>query len=238
MAHGKEPSARRPPRGSVGLAALTALTIAILGLSTCSWLDPDQTLLDAANAADGDEIRDLVEGGANPNVRNDEGSTPLMLSIVSGTEEGVRALLEGGADPNLTLDNGSTAVHMATATGQTVLLRITLEHGGDPNVKDEEGMTPLMMASMWSRADTVTALAEAGADLDTRNEDDRTALMIAVTEKRPEIVRALLDAGANPRLGRRGVTTLTMAQQEGTGDIELMLREAMGLNERNSRRRF
>ena len=98
-------------------------------------------------------------------------------------------------------------------------------------------MTPLMMAASWSRADTVTALAEAGADLDTRNEDDRTALMIAVTEKRAEIVRALLDAGANPRLGRRGVTTLTMAQQEGTGEIELMLEEGMGMNDR-SRRRF
>ena len=199
---------------------------------------PNQALVEAARAADGDETRDLVEDGADPDFRDEEGSTALMLSIVSGTEEGVRALLEGGADPDLTLDNGSTAVHMATATGQTTLLRILLEHEADPNIKDEAGITPLMMAASWSRADTVTALAEAGAGLDTRNEDDRTALMIAVTEKRPEIVRALLDAGANPRLGRRGITPLMMAEQEGTGDIELMIRDAMGLNERSRRRRF
>jgi len=167
-------------------------------------LDPEGALLDAAKAADGEEIRDLVEGGT---------------------------------DPNVTLENGSTAVHMATATGQTALLRLVLEHGGDPNLKDESGLTALMMAAMWSRADTVTALAAAGAELDERNDDDRTALMIAVTEKRPELVRALLDAGANPRLSRRGVTTLAMAQREGTGDIELMLEQAMGMN-RSRRRRF
>ena len=77
---------------------------------------PNQALVEAARAADGDETRDLVEDGADPDFRDEEGSTALMLSIVSGTEEGVRALLEGGADPDLTLDNGSTAVHMATAT--------------------------------------------------------------------------------------------------------------------------
>ncbi len=214
------------------LAGLTLL------LSTCRWGDPNQALIEAANEADGAEIRDLVEDGADPNFRDEEGATALMLSIVSGTEEGVRALLEGGADPNLTLENGSTAVHMATATGQTALLRIILEHGGDPNIEAETGMTPVMMASMWSRADTVTALAEAGADLDTRNDEDQTALMIAVTEKRAEIVRALLDSGANPRLARRGITPLMMAQQESTGDIELMIRDAMGLNQRSQRRRF
>ena len=227
---------RMSPKKLLGCyVTLAGLTLA---LATCRWGNINQALIDAAKEADGGEVRDLVEDGADPNFRDEEGATALMLSIVSGTEEGVRALLEGGADPDLTLENGSTAVHMATATGQTALLRIILEHGGDPNTRDEAGITPLMMATLWSRADTVTALAEAGAELNTRSDEDKTALMIAVTEKRPEIVRALLDAGANPRLGRRGVTTLMMAQQEGTGDIELMIQDAMGLNQRSRRRRF
>ena len=214
-----------------------------LCLASLVWLAAcqgslNQALLEAVNEADGEEVRDLVEDGADPNFRDDKGSTVLMLAVVSGTEEGMRVLLEGGADPNLTVENGSTAVHMAAATGQTALLRILLEHGGDPNVEAEASTTPLMMASLWSRADTVTALAEAGADLDARNDEDRTALMIAVTEKRPEIVRALLDAGASPTAARRGITPLMMARQEGTTEIELMLRDAMGLTERSQRRRF
>ena len=178
--------------------------VSLLCLAACRG-DINQALLEAVHQADGEEVRDLVEDGA---------------------------------DPNLTVENGSTAVHMAAATGQTGLLRILLEHGGDPNVEAEANTTPLMMAALWSRGDTVTALAEAGADVDARNEEDRTALMIAVTEKRPEIVRALLDAGASPTAARRGITPLMMARQEGTTEIELMLRDAMGLTERSQRRRF
>ena len=61
-------------------------------------------------------------------------------------------------------------------------------------------------------------------------------LVLATMERRPQIVRALLDAGANPRIERRGLTPMMMARREGYTEIEIMLRDALGLNKKKRRK--
>ena len=52
----------------------------------------------------------LLGKGANPDVRDREGHTPLMLAAIYGCNQTVQLLLENGANPVLKTPAGNTAV--------------------------------------------------------------------------------------------------------------------------------
>ena len=51
----------------------------------------------------------LLDRGANPNLKNKQGGTPLMWAAVFGHEDAARWLIEHGADPSLKDNDGMTA---------------------------------------------------------------------------------------------------------------------------------
>lgn len=65
-------------------------------------------------------VRLLLERGANPNVQNSEGDTPLICATkyAGGHAATVRALIEGGTDLAIKDKDGKTALDYAKAQGQ------------------------------------------------------------------------------------------------------------------------
>lgn len=59
----------------------------------------------------------LLDNGADPNLRLNDGRTALMLAAERGNLEYVRRLLQAGADPSLVAGDGSTAYSLAAAAG-------------------------------------------------------------------------------------------------------------------------
>jgi ankyrin repeat protein len=51
----------------------------------------------------------LLDKGADVDVRDREGHTPLMLAAIYGCNQTVQALLDGGADAGLKTSTGNTA---------------------------------------------------------------------------------------------------------------------------------
>ena len=76
----------------------------------------------------------LLEAGANPNLQDEAGVTPLM---VANSKDVVVALLKAGADPNLADKEGKTALMGADME----LTKTLLAAGADPKKKDESGRT-------------------------------------------------------------------------------------------------
>lgn len=72
-----------------------------------------------------DVVRALRRAGADTNISNDEGVTPLMCACIGqeGREaEGavmLREVLDAGADPTIATPEGMTAVHFAIVPGTT-----------------------------------------------------------------------------------------------------------------------
>ena len=66
-----------------------------------------------------------LKAGADPNVRAEDGSTPLHWAAINGHVEAVAALLMAGADPNLRNDYGITSLDIAEDGTEThrLLLR-------------------------------------------------------------------------------------------------------------------
>jgi ankyrin repeat protein len=65
--------------------------------------------------------RALLSHGADPNLRQAGGFTPLHAAAHAGDRELVRVLLDYGADCHLTTDSGETAADLARANGHDEL---------------------------------------------------------------------------------------------------------------------
>jgi ankyrin repeat protein len=161
----------------------------------------DLALIRAARSSDVDAMRVLIDGGADPSLRDEKrgGITPLV-AVMSGpelpqlieaerepTEEKAIAaidfLLDRGVSPAAANDLGSTALHIAALRDYPGVVKHMAERGVDLNVADREGFTPLDYAEgrLPPRLRTKapgpeSAVAAALRDLGARGKDEqRTA---------------------------------------------------------------
>jgi ankyrin repeat protein len=111
----------------------------------------------AAKAADTAVMRALVEGGADLQLGNKAGTTPLMVAAGLGQTQGpggvpesrlldaVKVAVELGADLNAVNDTGQTAVHGAASAGFNTIIQVLADGGAKLDVKDKRGQTPLAL---------------------------------------------------------------------------------------------
>ncbi|GAA0272096.1 hypothetical protein GCM10009127_10510 [Alteraurantiacibacter aestuarii] len=84
-------------------------------------------------------INFLYQQGANVNIRDNNGVTPLMLAVQLGHLEGVQALVANGARVDVTNNSGETPLMTAVHSRNTELMRILLQAGADPDRYDNSG---------------------------------------------------------------------------------------------------
>ena len=71
----------------------------------------------AASRLQSDVVRILLEAGANPDVRQSAGWTPLHAAAMNGDLTSVELLLASGADVTATNDEGRSVIDLATESG-------------------------------------------------------------------------------------------------------------------------
>ena len=145
------------------------------------------TLL-AAAAVSGHKsvVKYLLQRGADPNVVDYGGVTPLMLAC-SGPYEGIAlALLSGGATGDAIDHDGTTVLHIAvmyTELGRFVQQLLT-RGGVDVGAQDGDGDTALHVAAGHDNLFYVKwLLAADGALANVKNKDGFTPLMAAIEDK-------------------------------------------------------
>lgn len=84
-------------------------------------------------------IRFLLQRGADPNIRNKKGVSPLQLATAMGFTEGVEALVKGGALINVSDQTGETPLIAAVHARNVQMVRLLLEKGADPDHNDNSG---------------------------------------------------------------------------------------------------
>jgi uncharacterized protein len=71
----------------------------------------------AVSRVHGDVVRVLLDAGANPNVRQSAGWTPLHAAAMNGDVISVELLLAAGADPTATNEEGRSVIDLANESG-------------------------------------------------------------------------------------------------------------------------
>lgn len=78
----------------------------------------------------------LLQKGANPNLRDKQGNTPLMLATQLRFVEGARVLLAKNAKVDQTNNRGETALIRAVQLRDSEMTRLLLKNGADPDRTD------------------------------------------------------------------------------------------------------
>ncbi len=115
-------------------------------------------MLQAVREYNIDQIKKLLENGADVNAADKDGWTLLHIisindRLAAGQPEAgkysidlVRLLLELGADIQARTECGNTPLHYACTHGMVDVTRLLLESGADPEAENHFGVTPLDLA--------------------------------------------------------------------------------------------
>lgn len=172
-------------------------------------------LIHAAFVGNIDKLNQLIKLGADPDARNDEQRTALMIAARNAQPESVKALLAAGANPNAKDSSGRTALMLASGYVFNYLsVKELIKAGADVNAKSKEGESALHMTLTPVGADACITclkdLIDAGADVDVKDSDESTPLLYAAKDCHYLASKLLVDAGADVNTSNQDGTTPLM----------------------------
>lgn len=105
----------------------------------------------------------LLAKGANPNVADRRGSTPLMLATQLGFAEGVEKLIKYKAAVDATNRSGETALIRAVQLRNADMVRILMRAGANPDKRDTvAGLSAREYAAQDGRNSAILGIIERG----------------------------------------------------------------------------
>ena len=195
-------------------------------LPLVSAQDLGALLRDGTSPAGPAQIDWLLRHGANPEVRDDAGDTPLFAWLAQGPAAAIsiHALLRHGVSP---AGAGGVARFLAACVtadradrGLEKLALELLERGADPFAASVSGDPPLTLAVRLGWTQVIARLVGIGVALNARDQHGMTALHLAAALRREPILKQLILHGASPEVrAADGQTPLGVALSSGRRDL-------------------
>ena len=148
----------------------------------------------------------LCSFGANLNATNQQGYTPLVISVAKGFEEVAGTLLQNGANPDMQSElNGWSALHFAAQEDNHVMGELLCNFEADLDIRTHERNTPLLIAAKKKSEQMVSMnskrmmsiLLGRMANANICDSHGWTALHCAAQEDDSEIIQLLCACSAN-----------------------------------------
>ena len=115
----------------------------VLMLSGCMSLhQKNAALLRYSAAGDSEKAKEMLNRGADINVRNKYGDTPLHLAIKKEHLDTATLLINRGADINAPGAFDDTPLHVSIYKGQKGLSDLLLEKGANESLLNRYGLRP------------------------------------------------------------------------------------------------
>ncbi|RSL93854.1 hypothetical protein CEP52_012984 [Fusarium oligoseptatum] len=152
-------------------------------------------LMYAARLGHVDQVKALIDGGADVNVKRKNGIPALSIAA---NAEIVDLLIRAGVDVHATDGKGTTALHLAARRDKAEIVEKLLSMGAMVNLRTlYGGLTPLHLAAQYNSADAARLLCSLGGDIEAKVDDGRSPLNIAIQFNSHQTIADLLELGAD-----------------------------------------
>ncbi len=180
--------------GVIAVGRIRLANLMIRHGADVNQLDTDgTTLLFAVVYSDKPEfVESLLKAGANPNVTDKKGLTPLVYAVRMGNKRIASLLIENKADIQ-TPCQGKSPLAWAIARDHNEIAQSLILAKANLETRDSEGMTPLVSAIRKGNQPIVDLLVSRGADLRSKC-DGKSPLAWALAEERWGIIVGLARA--------------------------------------------
>jgi len=183
--------------------------------------DPDakaeggmSALMFAAEIGDTMLVKLLVLNGADLELTQVEGTTPLLVAVLNQHFPVAQYLLEKGANPDHQDDYKGNGLLYAAAMNDYQMADLLLFYNASDTIRDRDGNTALMTAVFFGNTETVDVLLQNGLGPDGTDKKKNTPLMIAAQQGNRDIITLLLEYGAElERVNAQNYTALAHAIQ-------------------------
>lgn len=195
----------------------------------------------AAKTGQLEDVRRLVQAGADINAADETQETPLHMAVREKHTDVAMALLQAGADIHAANEGGYTALHFAASYGNVNIVRELLKRGANvaakthPEIGEE---TPLLCALSADEPseDITKLLIAAGADVKTKNTNSgQSSWLYAVGCQSMPIMQMLVDAGADvmAKDDQQQTALHFAAAGDSTELVQYLLNAGLGVNDQN-----
>jgi ankyrin repeat protein len=183
-------------------------------------------LLEAAKEGDTEKIEFALFKGAEVNVVDNNGNTPLLLAARQGHLPAVQLLAKKGADIGYVSEiSNETALSFASMAGADDVVQYLMSSQLS-SLERKLLVEDLQENVVRGDTEKVRMGLILGANPNTRNDRYWTVLMDASWRGDEDIVKLLLDAGANPNFVEEdGWTALMVASKSGHIEIVKLLHQ-------------
>lgn len=168
-----------------------------------------------------DIIKYICEAGANINLQDKQGDSPLHLAAwYDLPSEVTKVLCSSGGKVNTRNKEDDTPLHCAAARGNLDCLRILLEHGALIDILDKWGSTALHLSCRRRHISIAIVLLQAGCQFDIVDQNGETALHPACREGLLPVVQTMCAYGCKVDIvSKTGMAPIHLASKHGHTEV-------------------
>lgn len=198
--------------------------LCLVALASCLSANatPTDDFFRAVRSDNASGVRDLINRGFDPNVKDPNGQTGLLLAMREPSPKVIQVLIDSPkTDVEGRNAKDESPLMMAALKGQTEVVTQLLKRDADIN---KPGWTPLHYAATGGHVEIMKQLLDGSAFIDAQSPNGTTPLMMAAMYGSAACVKLLLDEGADTAMkNEQGLTALDFANRGNRPDAIQML---------------
>ena len=139
----------------------------------------ESVLLDAIKEGDINKVESLLKRGAQVDLQDKDGVSPLMGASHYKRGDIIRLLLDWKAKVNLQDKNGDSALIIASKVGFCMAAKLFLDNSAKVDLQDNDGWSALMHGIKHMHGDITKLLLDRDADVDLQTPKWESPLSLA-----------------------------------------------------------